>query len=91
MDKKPKFKPLITRVHLNPEQAVLSCNCWSSNKYWTTINWGLAWNNGSGTVTACNWPQNPKGGAGAHYHGPTQADWKHHFASGQPYSSSASS
>lgn len=25
--KKPKFKPVITRVKLNPEQAVLSCNC----------------------------------------------------------------
>jgi len=25
--RKPKFKPEITRVKLNPEQAVLSCNC----------------------------------------------------------------
>jgi hypothetical protein len=24
---KPKFKPEITRVKLNPEQAVLQCNC----------------------------------------------------------------
>lgn len=28
MPKKPKFKPVITRVKLNPEQAVLSCNCY---------------------------------------------------------------
>ncbi|MFH1191654.1 MAG: hypothetical protein V1670_05615 [Candidatus Omnitrophota bacterium] len=30
MGRKPKFKPVITRVKLNPEQAVLSCNCYSS-------------------------------------------------------------
>lgn len=29
MTRKPKFKPLITRVKLNPEQAVLSCTCYS--------------------------------------------------------------
>jgi len=28
-DKKKKFKPVITRVKLNPEQAVLSCACYS--------------------------------------------------------------
>jgi len=34
--KKPKFKPQITRVKLNPEQAVLSCNCYSVGmRYWT--------------------------------------------------------
>jgi hypothetical protein len=27
--KKKKFKPVITRVKLNPEQAVLTCNCYS--------------------------------------------------------------
>ncbi len=27
MPRKPKFRPVITRVKLNPEQAVLSCNC----------------------------------------------------------------
>lgn len=27
MPKKIKFKPTITRIKLNPEQAVLSCNC----------------------------------------------------------------
>jgi hypothetical protein len=27
MPKKPKFRPEITRVKLNPEQAVLSCSC----------------------------------------------------------------
>ena len=29
MPRKPKFKPEITRVKLNPEQAVLSCGCYS--------------------------------------------------------------
>jgi len=27
MGRKPKFKPMITRIKLNPEQAVLSCTC----------------------------------------------------------------
>jgi len=27
MARKPKFKPVITRVKLNPEQAVLTCAC----------------------------------------------------------------
>lgn len=28
MSGKPKFRPIITRVKLNPEQAVLACSCW---------------------------------------------------------------
>jgi len=28
MSRKPKFKPEITRVRLNPEQAVLACSCY---------------------------------------------------------------
>jgi hypothetical protein len=31
MSKKPKFKPRITRVKLNPEQAVLACDCFDNN------------------------------------------------------------
>lgn len=30
MPRKPKFKPVITRVKLDPEQAVLSCNCYGT-------------------------------------------------------------
>lgn len=30
MSKKTKFKPMITRVKLNPEQAVLACSCYTS-------------------------------------------------------------
>lgn len=33
--RKPKFDPVITRVKLNPEQAVLSCDCWGvGQKAW---------------------------------------------------------
>lgn len=32
MQKKPKFNPKITRVELNPEQAVLACACYSTQK-----------------------------------------------------------
>ena len=31
MSRKPKFKPMITRVKLNPEQAVLQCQCWEGD------------------------------------------------------------
>lgn len=30
MSRKAKFKPEITRVKLNPEQAVLSCDCYNT-------------------------------------------------------------
>lgn len=33
MSRKPKFNPEITRVKLNPEQAVLACPCYSAKKY----------------------------------------------------------
>ena len=34
MPKEPKFKPEITRIKLNPEQAVLTCNCYDDNTRW---------------------------------------------------------
>jgi len=40
MSRKPKFRPVITRVKLNPEQAVLTCTCYNrsdkaaSGGYW---------------------------------------------------------
>lgn len=37
MSVKPKFKPVVTRVKLNPEQAVLVCSCYSGSYIWTTI------------------------------------------------------
>jgi hypothetical protein len=29
MSRKPKFRPEIRRIKLNPEQAVLVCDCWN--------------------------------------------------------------
>lgn len=26
-----KFKPVVTKIKLNPEQAVLACTCWNSS------------------------------------------------------------
>jgi hypothetical protein len=33
MTQKPKFKPVVTRVKLNPEQAVLFCNCYRGARF----------------------------------------------------------
>jgi len=42
--KKPKFKPEITRVKLNPEQAVLSCACYTGDRRGTgTWTSGVQW------------------------------------------------
>ncbi len=42
MGRKPKFKPVITRVKLNPEQAVLTCDCYNlGNRGFITSAW---WN-----------------------------------------------
>ena len=35
MSRKPKFRPIITRVKLNPEQAVLACGCYSGGRLGT--------------------------------------------------------
>lgn len=36
MPRKRKFRPVITRIKLNPEQAVLSCDCFEMNAYATS-------------------------------------------------------
>ena len=36
MPRKPKFKPEIIRVKLNPEQAVLTCDCWDGSERYAT-------------------------------------------------------
>jgi len=33
MSKKPKFRPEITRIKLNPEQAVLQCGCYKDGVF----------------------------------------------------------
>lgn len=42
MSKKRKFRPKITQVKLNPEQAVLSCGCYQGN-----IGANFEWGSGS--------------------------------------------
>ena len=32
MADRPKFRPMITRIKLNPEQAVLACACYSASR-----------------------------------------------------------
>lgn len=56
MPRKPKFKPEITRVKLNPEQAILACRCYPS---------GIAYTHNSdsaGTpyIPACTYNHFPK-------------------------------
>jgi len=50
LSKKLKFKPEITRIKLNPEQAVLSCSCYNhrveaketSGSYWGILAGGYS-------------------------------------------------
>ncbi|MCM8774082.1 MAG: hypothetical protein NC820_05045 [Candidatus Omnitrophica bacterium] len=42
MIRKPKFKPQVLRVKLNPEQAVLDCNCYDVETKAGTGLWGVA-------------------------------------------------
>ncbi len=51
MGRKPKFRPRIMRVKLNPEQAVLTCDCYNDGYIATFVG------EGSGSMTS--------GGAGA--------------------------
>lgn len=37
MSKKPKFNPEVNRIKLDPEQAVLTCNCYTNGD---NYNWG---------------------------------------------------
>jgi hypothetical protein len=37
MARKSKFKPVITRVKLNPEQAVLSCSCYNTGRSFLAV------------------------------------------------------
>ena len=41
MSRKPKFKPEIRRIKLNPEQAVLACNCHTGGVTWGANNQSL--------------------------------------------------
>jgi hypothetical protein len=60
MAKKKRFKPTITRVKLSPEQAVLSCVCYTAGNSatvsgsffwegsWCTLTFGKSTSGGSG-------------------------------------------
>jgi hypothetical protein len=36
MARRPKFRPEIRRIKLNPEQAVLTCPCYNTAHHWTS-------------------------------------------------------
>jgi len=57
MPRKPKFKPEITRVKLNPEQAVLVCSCWWAGKQGEPVVGNQAHCLG-GTKIKCGYPNN---------------------------------
>ncbi len=57
---KPKFNPIVTRVKLNPEQAVLACGCWNAARQSRAVppnNRAIAasycWNRATPRNTAC--------------------------------------
>jgi len=43
MSKKPKFRPKITRVKLNYEQAVLTCDCYNVGRHIVIVGGGTDW------------------------------------------------
>jgi len=49
MTKKPKFIPKIKRVKLNPEQAVLTCNCYMNSTRGGVLGYTWDWMAGYGT------------------------------------------
>ncbi len=58
MPRKPKFKPVLTRIELNPEQAVLTCDCFSNAS--KRLEGGGWLGRSSDRVLICikNWPNN---------------------------------
>jgi len=70
MSRKPKFKPEIKRIKLNPEQAVLACQCFNTGGHWAVGHNNLA----GASQGHCNpnQRQHPSfhrcGGAGGHTH-----------------------
>lgn len=68
MPRKPRFKPEIRRVKLNPEQAVLACACVTTNNrpsgvggYWPP---GSVIGNACSTATRGSHPVHSCGGSG---------------------------
>jgi len=46
---KPKFRPIITRVKLNPEQAVLQCACYNTGHILGPLTYPVYWEKGTGS------------------------------------------
>jgi hypothetical protein len=49
MVKKKKFKPVVTKIKLNPEQAVLQCSCYNTGFYARGGMPGYNWSNSRST------------------------------------------
>lgn len=59
MPRKPKFRPVITRIKLNPEQAVLSCNCYGWGHQTAVAGSGVPLNgfsHNNGAIWGCVFP-----------------------------------
>ncbi len=77
MPKKPKFRPRITRIKLNPEQAVLACNCFNSN--WNVIRVA----SGSGYALGANpFPFCSGKGNNTYLNDRSVGDWYYEFSTG---------
>lgn len=53
MAKKPKFRPEVTRIPLNPEQGVLACNCFEGVQ--KNLAQGGYQKAAAGIGSACDW------------------------------------
>lgn len=77
MPRKPKFRPVITRIKLNPEQAVLTCNCYSRGMmtFMAYIQKGRIWPNpicqGGKSVNGTGGPCDMSGSYGHYSYGST--------------------
>lgn len=56
MSRKPKFRPRITRIKLNPEQAVLVCNCALTGMADTARLEGDVYYNDAPLINICDYP-----------------------------------
>ena len=59
MSRRPRFKPELTRIKLNPEQAVLSCSCWIYGRVNTGAAMGYDTYGGSGSHYTCGGTKSP--------------------------------
>ena len=74
MSKKPKFRPVLTRIKLNPEQAVLACGCYSTGliAQYTGAITEASWTPTSSTVCNGYWSKTTLSATGC---GGTDGGW----------------